>query len=161
MVPFELRAKMAHDAHFASAVRNALHASLQRAYERRARDFGGTPNGRTGGVTAVQRFFSGLNLHVHLHALVLDGVFDRGEQDSVRFRSEENLRLCDRNYGSVFAFMLPISPHHTLCSRSGEDVGDALRALFAGDEVCVVRGFERRIESVDQRHEDREEREVG
>ncbi|MBL9108782.1 MAG: transposase [Myxococcales bacterium] len=26
-------------------------------------------------MTAVQRFGSGLNLHVHLHALVLDGVF--------------------------------------------------------------------------------------
>jgi hypothetical protein len=34
---------------------------------------------RTGTVTAIQRFGGGLNLHVHYHTLVLDGVFVRDE----------------------------------------------------------------------------------
>jgi len=32
---------------------------------------------RCGGVTAIQRFGSSLNCHVHLHSLVLDGVYIR------------------------------------------------------------------------------------
>ena len=72
-VPFVLRAKMAYDAVLAAEVRSALHTSVH-AYARRARTRG-IRRGHTGGVTAVQRFGSGLNLHVHLHALVLDGVF--------------------------------------------------------------------------------------
>jgi hypothetical protein len=35
----------------------------------------GSPTGRTGSVTVAQRFGSALNLNVHFHALVLDGVY--------------------------------------------------------------------------------------
>lgn len=35
----------------------------------------GVPDGRSGAVAIVQRFGGALNLNVHLHALVLDGVF--------------------------------------------------------------------------------------
>ena len=41
---------------------------------RRARGEG-IAGGRSGAVTIVQRFGGALNLNVHLHALVLDGVF--------------------------------------------------------------------------------------
>lgn len=41
---------------------------------------------RCGGVVVVQRFGSALNLNVHLHALVPDGVFEEGEDGLVRFR---------------------------------------------------------------------------
>ena len=50
---------------------------------RRARD-AGVVDGRSGAVTIVQRFGSALNLNVHLHALVLDGVFAK-DGDAVRF----------------------------------------------------------------------------
>jgi len=35
----------------------------------------GIPAGRTGTVTAVQRFGGGLNLNVHFHTLARDGMF--------------------------------------------------------------------------------------
>jgi hypothetical protein len=35
----------------------------------------GVRNGRSGAVAFVQRFGAALNLKVHVHALVLDGVF--------------------------------------------------------------------------------------
>jgi hypothetical protein len=88
-VPFVLRAKMAYDAVFAAEVRSALHTSVQRAYARRAR-IRGIRRGHTGGVTAVQRFGSGLNLHVHLHALVLDGVFVADDATKLRFASDHS-----------------------------------------------------------------------
>ena len=34
----------------------------------------GLPGGRSGAVAILQRFGSALNLNVHIHALVLDGV---------------------------------------------------------------------------------------
>jgi len=36
-------------------------------------------------VTVIQRFGGGLNLNVHFHALVLDGVFTEGETGALRF----------------------------------------------------------------------------
>lgn len=83
-VPFELRAKLAFDSEFAAEVKRALHTSMQAAYRRRAKARGFT-SGRAGGVTAVQRFGSGLNLHVHFHALMLDGVFTGSDEGSLRF----------------------------------------------------------------------------
>src|SRR5262245_38447866 len=42
-------------------------------------------NGRSGTVTVVQRFGSGLELNVHFHVLGLDGVFAPGADGSLRF----------------------------------------------------------------------------
>ena len=53
-------------------------------YRRRARR-AGIADGRSGTVTVVQRFGSGLELNVHFHALGLDGVFAPGVDGSVRF----------------------------------------------------------------------------
>ncbi len=39
----------------------------------------------TGAVTHVQRFGSSVNLNVHFHSMLLDGVFTRDEQGSLRF----------------------------------------------------------------------------
>ena len=47
--------------------------ALRSAYRRQARRRG-LAGGETGMVTSVQRFGGVLNLHVHFHTLVLDGV---------------------------------------------------------------------------------------
>jgi len=47
----------------------------------------GVGNGRGGAVVIVQRFGSALNLNVHLHALVLDGVFARDADGAVQFHA--------------------------------------------------------------------------
>jgi len=41
--------------------------------------------GRSGAVTAIQRFGSALNLNLHFHIVHLDGVFDRGGDDALHF----------------------------------------------------------------------------
>lgn len=47
----------------------------------------GVQDGRGGAVVIVQRFGSALNLNVHLHAMVLDGVFATDAQGTVRFHA--------------------------------------------------------------------------
>lgn len=55
------------------------------AWLRRRAERGGVPDGRGGGVAIVQRFGAALNLNVHIHALIMDGVFVADGADSVRF----------------------------------------------------------------------------
>jgi Putative transposase len=45
----------------------------------RARRYG-IRAGRSGSVTVIQRFGGGLNLNVHFHTLLLDGVFVEGQE---------------------------------------------------------------------------------
>ena len=48
---------------------------------------GGAPKeGRTGSVTATQRFGSALNLNLHFHCIFLDGVYTRGADERLSFR---------------------------------------------------------------------------
>ena len=44
-------------------------------YDRALVQRGDIPDGRAGAVNRIQRFGSALNLNVHFHALVLDGVY--------------------------------------------------------------------------------------
>lgn len=56
----------------------------------------GVVDGRGGAVVIVQRFGSALNLNVHLHAMVMDGVFvsDReGREGEVRFVAARHPRV--------------------------------------------------------------------
>ena len=75
-VPWALRYRMAYDAALTSDVLRelvrAVFASLRRR-ARRGKNLG--PKPRCGAVTFVQRFGDALNLNVHFHTLVLDGVF--------------------------------------------------------------------------------------
>jgi hypothetical protein len=52
--------------------------TLRRRYRRWAKDEG-RAHAETGAVTGVQRFGSSLNVHVHFHVLVLDGVYAEEE----------------------------------------------------------------------------------
>ncbi len=45
----------------------------------------GVPGGRTGSVTVVQRAGSGLNVNLHFHTLVLDGVFTEEPRGTLAF----------------------------------------------------------------------------
>jgi hypothetical protein len=53
-------------------------------YARTARSHG-IQDGRTGTVTVIQRFGSGLQLNVHMHTLVLDGVFSEPRSGQLTF----------------------------------------------------------------------------
>jgi len=90
-MPWRLRFLLASDPALCAAVRRTfLRAVLASYRERAARD--GIPAGRTGSVTVVQRFGSALNLNVHFHALVLDGVYtSAGPLAQPEFHTAEEL----------------------------------------------------------------------
>src|SRR5712692_9601610 len=60
----------------------------------RARD-GGVADGRGGAVAVIQRFGGALNLNVHVHALVLDGVFARNRAGALHFHPTRRLTALD------------------------------------------------------------------
>ena len=60
----------------------------------RARD-GGVADGRGGAVAVIQRFGGSLNLNLHVHALVLDGVFARNHAGALNFHPTRRLTALD------------------------------------------------------------------
>lgn len=61
-----------------------LRIALKRI-ERWYRKATGRKGGKSGAVTAIQRFGSALNLNLHFHVASLDGVFDRGADGALHF----------------------------------------------------------------------------
>jgi hypothetical protein len=57
------------------------------SYRRRARPCGPVRRARGGAVTFLQRFGDALNLNVHFHTLVLDGVYEHYGEAGMRFRA--------------------------------------------------------------------------
>jgi len=83
-LPHRLRYQLAWDHALCRAVL-AVYARALLGFERRRARRRGIADGETGAVTAIQRFGSGLNLNVHLHTLVLDGVFTTDATGTARF----------------------------------------------------------------------------
>jgi hypothetical protein len=94
-LPFGLRFAVAFDRDLCRAVRSAFIDTVLAELRRRARRQG-VVDGRSGAVVCVQRFGGSLNLNVHFHALVLDGVFHReaGRERPV-FRAARRLSAGD------------------------------------------------------------------
>jgi hypothetical protein len=88
-LPHRLRYLLAWDHDLCRAVSGvAVRAVLGFLRRRAGRD--GVDDGRSGAVVVVQRFGGALNLNIHLHALVLDGVFTNDGGD-VRFHPVRRL----------------------------------------------------------------------
>jgi hypothetical protein len=85
-LPYRLRYLLAWDHGLSRAVL-AVHARALRDFYRQQAQRQGIPAGRTGTVTAVQRFGGGLNLNVHFHTLALDGVFVRSLAGRLTFHA--------------------------------------------------------------------------
>ncbi|MGH7284314.1 MAG: transposase, partial [Polyangiaceae bacterium] len=75
-LPFELRRLAAFDAKVLTAFVRILAEVLADRYRRCGSERGST-RCESGAVTFVQRFGSSLNLNVHFHVVMLDGVFVR------------------------------------------------------------------------------------
>jgi len=75
-VPHRLRYRLAYDHRLCRTVLHVFVRALRSAYRRQARRQGLT-GAETGMVTSVQRFGGAVNVHLHFHTLVLDGVFVR------------------------------------------------------------------------------------
>jgi len=80
-LPSRVRYALAWDHALCRAVVAVFVRAVLGWYRRQARRTG-VSNGRGGAVVIVQRFGSALNLNVHLHALVLDGMFADGANDA-------------------------------------------------------------------------------
>jgi len=72
--PFRIRYLLAYDAKLCSAVRRIFVRTLL-GWLRERGERAGIRAGRSGAVVVAQRFGSALNLNLHFHALVLDGVY--------------------------------------------------------------------------------------
>jgi hypothetical protein len=84
-LPHRLRYLLAWDHDLCRAVL-AVYARVLLSFHRRRARRCGLRDGHSGCVTVIQRFGGGLNLNVHFHTLVLDGVFTEGEDGALRFR---------------------------------------------------------------------------
>jgi hypothetical protein len=111
-LPHRLRYVLAWDHALCRAVSGVFVRAVLGSLRRRARQ-NGVSGGRSGAVAIIQRFGAALNLNVHLHALVLDGVYvDDGEGGGLCFHpavppaDEEMDRLMftiDRRIGRLLA----------------------------------------------------------
>lgn len=77
-LPFELRRLAAFRADVLSALSRIYHDAIFARYGTWAKSQG-LGKAPTGAVCHVQRFGSSINLHVHFHSMVLDGVFTRDD----------------------------------------------------------------------------------
>ncbi len=83
-LPFELRARAAFDASVLSALVRAFAGALGARHRTWARG-NAVEGAEFGAITFVQRFGSSLNLNVHFHVVVLDGVFSRDDERHLLF----------------------------------------------------------------------------
>jgi hypothetical protein len=87
-LPHRLRYVLAWDHALCRAVVGVYMRAVLGDLRRRAR-LQGVRDGRSGGVAILQRFGAALNLNVHVHALVLDGVFSDGGDGRLSFHGLE------------------------------------------------------------------------
>jgi len=73
-LPYRLRYLLAWDHDLCRAVASVYVRAILGFLRRRAKD-AGVAHGRSGAVAIIQRFGGALNLNVHVHALVMEGVF--------------------------------------------------------------------------------------
>ncbi len=83
-VPYRLRYQLAWNHGLSRAVLRVYTRVLHDMYARGARECG-VPGGRSGSVTVMQRAGSGLNVNLHFHTLVLDGVFTEAPGGALMF----------------------------------------------------------------------------
>jgi hypothetical protein len=85
-LPFELRYRLAYDS---GLVREVLRIFIQTVFSslrRRARQYRGIRKAQCGGVTFVQRFGGAINLNIHFHSLILDGIYYEDANKEIRFQ---------------------------------------------------------------------------
>ena len=100
-LPRPLRFRLAQKPALVSVVLGAF-LQVVFAWQRRRARGQGVARGRTGAVTFVQNFSSALQLNIHFHALLPDGVFAPDEDDALAFHEldppsdAEVGELCDK-----------------------------------------------------------------
>ncbi len=142
-LPHRLRYLLAWRHDLCKAVVRVLLREVHRHLRTRARERG-LADGRSGAVAIVQRFGGALNLNVHIHALVLDGVFARGDDGRLQFHAAPDLDAAD--VADVLAAIAPgvqrVLARHG-CGPddpSGSDAFADASPLLAGLAAASVQG---------------------
>jgi hypothetical protein len=118
-LPYRLRYQLAWDHDLCRAVVGVFLRAVLGFLRARARD-GGDADGRGGAVAVIQRFGGALNLNLHIHALVLDGVFARSRAGVLTFHPTRRLTTLD-----VDEVLATVEPRITrLLDRRGLGEGD-------------------------------------
>ena len=84
-LPHWLPYRLAYDHERCSAVLSIFIRALLSFYRNRAKNLH-IPDGRTGSVTFIQRFGSAVIFNIHLHVIVLDGVFSEQPSGELTFQ---------------------------------------------------------------------------
>ena len=93
-LPYRLRYRLAWDHDLCRAV-VAVYMRAVLGWLRRRAQLDDVADGRGGAVAVLQRFGGALNLNVHIHALVLDGVFAKDRAGTVVFHLMPSLTALD------------------------------------------------------------------
>ena len=141
-LPYRLRYRLAWDHDLCRAVVAVSMRAVLGWLRRRAR-LDEVADGRGGAVAIVQRFGGALNLNVHVHALVLDGVFAQDPAGALTFHPAPRLTALD-----VAEVLATVEPRITrLLERRG--LGDrddsAGEADAWADEAPALAGLAGRI----------------
>ncbi len=168
-LPNELRVLAAKRAEVVAAIDRILFREIQRWLEHSRAEQPLTPlerahgprDGKAGAVTFVQRFGGSLNLHVHFHVLVLEGLFTRPRGDdgahpifhpALPPSRTELLAVLVRVQRAVRAWLRrrgldPSAPRHDSSDSSPEDEDpDALDALDACARIAIQPGLFDKLE---------------
>jgi len=122
-LPLRLRYLLAWDHELCRAVAAVLVQAVFRQVRDRARD-AGVRDGRTGGVVVIQRFGGALNLNLHFHALILDGVFAPAGSGALTFHALDDLTTLDVE--EVLATIEPLVEHRLRRRGLAGDAHDAM-----------------------------------
>ena len=133
-LPHRLRYRLAWDHALCRAVVGRTMRAILGFLRRQARE-AGIADGRSGAVTIVQRFGGALNTNIHFHVFVLDGVFEK-DDDDVRFHPSPSLEAADVDevLATVEAYV-----QRLLAWRSSDDGGNSLDEW--ADEAPVLAGL--------------------
>jgi hypothetical protein len=74
-LPIPLRYRIAYDRELCSEVLGVFLRTVFSSLRRRAKEELGVPDGQSGSVSTLQRFGGSINLNLHIHSLILDGVY--------------------------------------------------------------------------------------
>src|SRR5437899_5650317 len=135
-LPYRLRYLLAWDHKLCRAVLGVHARAVLGFYRRRARR-GGVPDGRGGAVTVIQRFGGGLQLNVHFHSLLLDGVFPEPADGTLAFHPAEP--LSDEDVARLLATIR--RRVQRLLARRGLAVEDAVEFDPLAEESPALAGI--------------------
>jgi len=109
--PHDLRYRLAYDASLVTDVLGIFTSTIFSSLIQRAREFGAERKAQTGAVSFVQRFDSALRLNLHIHSILIDGVYAADDDDRPQFQvlpapdDAEIVRLTETLAARIRAFL--------------------------------------------------------